>query len=573
MVGKLFVILQVKYTTEKMGIFDYKRRESREVQIGEYVKIGGDNKIMIQTMANVDTNDIDASVAQAKKCIEAGAELVRFTTQGIKEVESLAKTAQRLKDEGINTPLSADIHFNANVAERAALAVEKIRINPGNFVAGKRGEYSDDEWNEERRKIKEKLEPVIRNCKSKGTAIRIGVNHGSMSPRMMSRYGDTPRGLAESCIEMIEMIEELDFKDIVLSVKASNARIMVQTVRLLASMIDERGMNYPIHLGVTEAGSDDEGRIKSAIGIGALLMDGIGDTIRVSLSENPEDEIPVADKLVRYVNHRGTDIKIHCENELPFNPFEYTRRKSNKADLLGDGQVPAVVAHTDGLGADYTVMTMPRFLMVGSLKDIDEMTVNALAHNPEVPLMLAPANPNFVGEIRAMVSEFDKAGIRNPIVASRVYMTDDIEELEVMAGTDFGALLIDGLLDGIYIYDRSEVITEQQVVDMSFKMLQASRARITDTEYITCPGCGRTKYDLNAAVKKVKEATRGYKGMKIAIMGCVVNGPGEMADADYGYVGGAAGRVSLYKGRECVAKNISEDEAVDELVKIIKNNK
>lgn len=556
-----------------MGKFDYRRRESKEVHIGEYVKIGSTNKVMIQTMANVDTNDIDAGVEQAKKCIESGAELVRFTTQGIKEVESLAIISQKLRNEGINTPLSADIHFNSNVAERAALTVEKIRINPGNFVSGKRGEYSNDEWEEERTKIREKLKPIIRNCKEKGTAIRIGVNHGSMSPRMMSKYGDTPRGLAESCIEMIEMIEKMNFNNIVLSIKASNARIMVQTVRLLASMIDARGMNYPIHLGVTEAGSDDEGRIKSAIGIGALLMDGIGDTIRVSLSENPEDEIPVADKLVRYVRHRGTDVKIQCENDMPFNPFEYSRRKSNKAEALGDGQVPVVIAHSDGLGADYTVLTMPRFLMLGSLKDIDEMTINALAHNPNVPLMLAPANPNFVGEIRAMVSEFDKAGIRNPIVASRVYMTDDIEELEVMAGADFGALLIDGLLDGIYIYDRSEVITEQQVVDMQFKMLQASRARITDTEYITCPGCGRTKYDLNAAVKKVKEATKGYKGMKIAIMGCVVNGPGEMADADFGYVGGAAGRVSLYKGRECIVKNISEDEAVDELVKIIKNNK
>lgn len=552
-----------------MSIFDYNRRTTREVRVGNIV-MGGESPIRVQTMANVDTNDIEAGVAQTKRCVEAGAELVRFTTQGVREVRSLDGISRRLRDEGITTPLVADIHFNANVAEEAATVVEKIRINPGNFVAGKRGEYSDDEWNDEIRRVKEKLHPIIENCKKHGTAIRIGVNHGSLSPRIMSRFGDTPRGLAESCLEFIEMLREEDFHDIVLSVKASNARVMVHTVRLLVSMMDEKGYDYPIHLGVTEAGSDDEGRVKSAAGIGALLMEGIGDTVRVSLSEKPEAEVPVADKLVRYINHRGTDVRIQCENALPYNPFEYHRRESNKADKIGGGQVPVVITFNEGMGADYTVMNAPRFVMLGGLKDIDEMTVEALKLNPDVPLMLAPANPNFPGEMKAMISELDKQGVMNPVIASRVYMTDDMEELQVMAGVDFGGLLIDGLIDGIYIYCRSACIREEKVVEMVFQLLQATRARITETEYTTCPTCGRTKYDLESVVRKIKAATKGYRGIKIAVMGCIVNGPGEMADADFGYIGGAAGKVSLYKGKVCVEQNIDEEKAIEKLVEIIK---
>lgn len=555
-----------------MSVFDYKRRETKEVRIGKMLTIGGGSRIRVQTMANTDTNDVEASVEQALRCAEAGAELVRFTTQGVREVESLGKIAGELRRKGCEVPLVADIHFNANVAEAAAAVVEKVRVNPGNFVAGKQGDYTDEEWAEERARVKEKLARVVDVCREHGTAIRIGVNHGSMSPRMMSRYGDTPRGLAESCMEFIEMLEEMEFRDVVLSVKASNARVMVYTVRMLADMMDEKGYNYPIHLGVTEAGSDDEGRVKSAVGIGALLMDGIGDTVRVSLSEKPEAEVPVAEKLVKYTERRHTDVKIQCEEELPFQRYEYRRRESNKADKLGGGQVPVVIAHAEGTQADYTVMSMPRFVMLGGTKDIDGMTVEALRLNPEVPIMVAPANPNFVGEVRAMVSVMDKAGLKNPIIASRVYMTDDMEELQVMAGVDFGALMIDGLIDGLYIFDRSEKITEAMVVEMEFQMLQAARARITETEYTSCPSCGRTKFDLPAVVKRVKEATRGYKGLKIAVMGCIVNGPGEMTDADYGYVGGAAGKVSLYRGKECVEKNIDESIAIEKLVEIIKKD-
>jgi len=555
-----------------MGKFDYERRVTREVKVGD-VMIGGENRIRVQTMGNVDTNDIEATVAQAKRCAEAGAELVRFTTQGVKEVENLREARRRLREEGCNVPLVADIHFNANVALEAAGAVEKIRINPGNFVAGKAGDYSDEEWADEVEKVKEKLRPIVERCKEKGTAIRIGVNHGSMSKRMMSRWGDTPRGLAESCIEFIEMMEEMDFREIVVSVKASNVIVMVETVRMMARMMDERGMNYPIHLGVTEAGSDDEGRVKSAIGIGALLMEGIGDTIRVSLSEKPEAEVPVAEKLVKYVERRSTDVRVPYENETSYeNENENRGRVSEKVDKIGGGQVPVVISYSEGVGADYTVFTAPKFLMVGGVKDIDDMMVEALKLNPDVPLMLAPANPNFAGEMRGMIAKFTKEGIKNPIIGSRVYMTDEMEELQVMAGVDFGGLLIDRMLDGLYIFCRSEKITEAQVVEMEMMMLQASRARISQTEYISCPSCGRTKFDLPEVVKKVKAATKQFKGLKIAVMGCIVNGPGEMADADYGYIGGAKGKVSLYKGKECVMKNIDESEAVDQLVKLIENN-
>lgn len=553
-----------------MGQFDYCKRVTREVRVGNVV-IGGDNGIRVQTMGNVDTNDIEATVAQAKRCAEAGAELVRFTTQGVKEVESLREARRILREGGCNVPLVADIHFNANVALEAAGAVEKIRVNPGNFVAGKVGDYSDEEWADEVEKVKEKLRPIVERCKENGTAIRIGVNHGSMSKRMMSRWGDTPRGLAESCIEFIAMMEEMDFREIVVSVKASNVRVMVDTVRMMARMMDERGMNYPIHLGVTEAGSDDEGRVKSAIGIGALLMEGIGDTIRVSLSEKPEAEIPVAQKIVKYVEHRSTDVKVPFEEPEAKDGNPCGRRISEKADKIGGGQVPIVISYSEGVGADYTVFTSPKFLMIGGVKDIDDMMVEALQLNPDVPLMLAPANPNFNGEMRGMIAKLTKAGIKNPILGSRVYMTNDMEELQVMAGVDFGGLLIDGLLDGLYIFCRSEKITEAQVVEMEMMMLQASRARITQTEYISCPSCGRTKFDLPEVVRKVKAATKQFKGLKIAVMGCVVNGPGEMADADFGYIGGAKGKVSLYKGKECVMKNIDESEAVDKLCELIKS--
>jgi len=552
-----------------MGQFDYCKRVTREVKVGGIV-IGGENGIRVQTMGNVDTNDIEATVAQAKRCAEAGAELVRFTTQGVKEVESLREARRILREEGCNVPLVADIHFNANVALEAAGAVEKIRINPGNFVAGKTGDYTDEEWAEEVEKVKEKLKPIVERCKENGTAIRIGVNHGSMSKRMMSRWGDTPRGLAESCIEFIAMMEEMEFREIVVSVKASNVRVMVDTVRMMARMMDERGMNYPIHLGVTEAGSDDEGRVKSAIGIGALLMEGIGDTIRVSLSEKPEAEVPVAQKIVKYVEHRGTDVKVpYEEGDARQCVSTGIRRVSEKSGLIGGGQVPVVISYSEGVGADYTVFTAPKFLMVGGVKDIDDMMVEALKLNPDVPLMLAPANPNFAGEMRAMIAKFTSVGVKNSIIGSRVYMTNDMEELQVMAGVDFGGLLIDGLLDGLYIFCRSEKITESQVVEMEMMMLQASRARITQTEYISCPSCGRTKFDLPEVVRKVKAATKQFKGLKIAVMGCIVNGPGEMADADYGYIGGAKGKVSLYKGKECVIKNIDESEAVSALVDLI----
>ena len=518
------------------------RRQTKEIQVGN-LRIGGNNPIRIQTMANTDTNDINASVAQAKRCLTAGTELLRYTTQGTKEAENLGKIKELLRAEGIDLPLVADIHFNANVAEVAANLVEKVRINPGNFVTGKHSDYTDEEWNDELRRIREKLHTLLSICKDKGTAIRIGVNHGSLSPRIMSRYGNTPLGLATSCMEFIELCEQEGFTNLILSVKASNTRVMIYAVRLLVQMMDAKGKNYPLHLGVTEAGSDDEGRIKSAVGIGTLLHDGIGDTIRVSLSEAPEAEIPVARKLVDYIETQQNNLSTN----IPYSSLktEYSRRKSTSIDKIG-GNNPVVVVADQKLNTplqpDYTAEEI-------------------LTLSQEVAIVEDLSNLN---ELLAT----DK-----PIIVKKQFELDDLETLQIQAGAFFGPLLIDGLIDGIWLSNKSGSISDEQVNDIAFEILQSSRCRISKTEYTSCPSCGRTKFDLPKVVRQVKEATQGFVGLKIAVMGCIVNGPGEMADADFGYIGAGMGKVSLYKGQECVMKNIPEEEAIDQLLELINNNK
>ena len=518
------------------------RRTSKEICVGN-LRIGGNNPIRIQTMANTDTNDIEASVAQAKRCLETGTELLRYTTQGTKEAENLGKIRETLRAEGIELPLVADIHFNANVAEVAANLVEKVRINPGNFVTGKHGDYTDEEWDDELRRIREKLHTLLSICKDKGTAIRIGVNHGSLSPRIMSRYGNTPLGLATSCMEFIELCEQEGFTNLILSVKASNTRVMIYAVRMLVQMMDAKGKNYPLHLGVTEAGSDDEGRIKSAVGIGTLLTDGIGDTIRVSLSEAPEAEIPVARKLVDYIENQQNNLSTHISYSSL--KTEYSRRKSTPINKIG-GDNPVVVV------ADKQLNTLLK-------PDYTADEIITLEENIEIVEDLSKLNT---------LLSTDK-----PIIVKKQFEIDDLETLQIHAAAFFGPMLIDGLIDGIWLSNKPDKITAEQINDIAFEILQSSRCRISKTEYTSCPSCGRTKFDLPKVVRQVKEATQGFVGLKIAVMGCIVNGPGEMADADFGYIGAGMGKVSLYKGKECVMKNIPEEEAINKLLELIKASK
>ena len=455
----------------------YKRRLSSETRVGN-IGIGGENPIRIQSMGTVDTNNTEGCVAQAKRIIDAGGELVRFTTQGTREAENMKNISAQLKADGYNTPLVADVHFTAHTADVAAQYCEKVRINPGNYVdpgrTFKHLEYTDEEYAEELKKIETKLVPFLNICKEHHTAVRIGVNHGSLSDRIMSRYGDTPEGIVESCMEFLRIFRRENFNDVVISIKASNTVVMVTTMRLLVATMDKEDMHYPLHLGVTEAGEGEDGRIKSAVGIGALLTEGIGDTIRVSLSEEPECEIPVARKLV--------DMIPEC--------------------------------------------TQLREQAEASIKD-DTITLNVDA--------------------------------------------PDWETLQLKAAMAVGALLIDRKATKLVI--NSPLLQEGQGEALADAILQAARIKFTKTEYISCPGCGRTLYNLQETIAKIKAATKDLVGLKIGIMGCIVNGPGEMADADYGYVGAGRGKISLYKAKECVEKNIPEEEAVEKLLELIRKDR
>ena len=595
------------------------------------MQIGGDAPIRIQSMTTTNTNDTEACVEQAEKIIKAGGELVRLTTQGRREAENLKNINARLRTDGFNTPLVADVHFNANVADVAALYAEKVRVNPGNYVdparVFKKIEYTDAEYADELKKLEDRFVPFLNICKEHHTAVRIGVNHGSLSDRIMSRYGDTPEGIVESCMEFLRICKKEQFDNVVISIKASNTVIMVRTVRLLVDEMDRNDMHYPLHLGVTEAGEGEDGRIKSAVGIGALLADGIGDTVRVSLSEEPEAEIPVARHLVDYITKRKGHLMVPATASPDFNWLRPERRKTRAAGGIGGSNVPVVIASLPNgqtaIDAEFGTDTTPDYIYCGSslpanrkegqkyIVDFNAYTgakdtypifpynatpfissvkadvkflvlqlgapseeyLACLKAHPEVVVIAVSNQQNKLGEQRALTHELWTNGLFNPVVFAQMYRHSALEkaDFQLEAAADMGALMIDGLCDGIWLMNDGD-INVRDIADTSFAILQAARLRTSKTEYISCPGCGRTLYDLRSTIAKIKAATAHMKGLKIGIMGCIVNGPGEMADADYGYVGAGPGKITLYKQKMCVEKAIPESEAVEHLLRFIEED-
>ena len=577
-----------------MSSFQYQRRKSSVISVGN-TPMGGDNPIRIQSMTNTSTMDTAGSIRQCIRIIEAGGEYVRLTAQGLREAENLRAIQKGLRDWGYQTPLVADIHFNPKAAEAAAQIVEKVRINPGNFADPNKTfqtfEYSDEEYRQEVEKIRERFAPFLAICKKHRTAIRIGVNHGSLSDRIMSRYGDTPQGMVESCMEFLRICVSENFMDVVISMKASNTFTMVQAVRLLVEQMEQEGMYFPLHLGVTEAGEGEDGRIKSAVGIGTLLLEGIGDTIRVSLSEDPEAEIPVARLLVDYVTYARRSVYATSNLEDKAGALFLARRRleptpsgSNSASSAFKRPfetVPLVLSDRSQTADDSTEADLvPDYFYTGSLTlgdlsflplSFPELTDKEIEHlklNPQT-IILLHAEDNNVYEQKECIFVLRNNLITNRIVLWNTYDESDLETFQIKAATDCGSFFLDRLADGLMLSNRNPQLRPQALDACSFGILQAAGRRISKTEYISCPGCGRTLFDLQSVIKKVKMATSHLKGLKIAIMGCIVNGPGEMADADYGYVGAGAGKVSLYKGRECVLKNIPEEKAVDELLRLI----
>lgn len=611
---------------------------TKEVQIGTLL-LGGKNPIRVQSMTTTDTMDTEGSVAQSVRMIEAGCELVRLTAPSKNEAENLKHIKDELVKLGHHTPLVADIHFTPNAAEIAAKIVEKVRVNPGNYADKKKFEeldYTDESYQAELRRIEEKFTPLVKLCKAHGTAMRIGTNHGSLSDRILSRYGDTPEGMVESAFEFIRICEKNDFDQIVISMKASNTLVMVQAYRLLMAKMLENGVIYPLHLGVTEAGDGEDGRIKSAVGIGALLEDGIGDTIRVSLTEAPEAEIPVAQKLVaKYAKYHSFDFDRPVE-ALNYSPFLYNKRESSTCHNIGGKNVPVVLAdlsyleeikpaHFFGFGyqysipldkwnildqaADYVYLGSNEidFEVPGTLgiiidfdlwqtkysnkvgyyplvlkEDLNRISSEQLCFLPleaeeDLPkdlqvfhnavVILNTAYDNKTQLYRKFFLELQAKGLHNPVILSYQYATDELETFQLYSGADAGALLIDGFGDGIWL---NADLGAQYINSTSFGILQATRTRISKTEYISCPSCGRTLFDLQETTAKIRQRTAHLKGLKIGIMGCIVNGPGEMADADYGYVGTGPGKINLYKEKTIVKRNIEEEQAVEALVELIK---
>ncbi|MCM1332989.1 MAG: (E)-4-hydroxy-3-methylbut-2-enyl-diphosphate synthase [Bacteroides sp.] len=547
-----------------MSVFDYARRASMAVNVGG-VPLGGDNPVRLQSMTNTSTLDTAASVEQTVRIADAGADYVRLTAQGVREAENIGLIRQELRRRGVTVPLVADIHFNPKAAFAAAEVTDKVRINPGNFVdpgrTFKKLEYTDEEYAAELNRIEEAFAPFLQLCKDHGTAIRIGVNHGSLSDRIMSRYGDTPAGMVESAMEFLRVAVKHGFFDIVISIKASNVTVMVETVRRLVAAMESENMDFPLHLGVTEAGDGEDGRVKSAVGIGALLSQGIGDTIRVSLSEDPENEIPVAKALVEYISRRAGAPSIPGEYYPGFDPVSPQARKSVKVGAIGGGQLPVVIAPGE--------MTLSDYIEVDAMQPVEDV-MKQLDENPRKVIVVTTSHENRSGAIMAMIHALTAAGVDNPVIPCIDYGDADFDAVALMAAVDFGAILLNGFRDGIWI--KASGLTGEELSRLSLGILQAARLRISKTEYIACPGCGRTLFDLQSTLKAVKEATSHLKGLKIGVMGCIVNGPGEMADADYGYVGAAAGNISLYKGKVCVEKNIPQAEAIPHLVKLIKDS-
>lgn len=551
-----------------MNLFNYRRRLSHIVRIGD-TPLGGPEPIRVQSMTNTSTMDTAASVQQVLRIADAGGEYVRLTTQGTREAENMREINVGVRQAGCNVPLVADVHFNPRVADVAAAYCEKVRINPGNYVDAARQfkhlEYTDEEYQAELKKIEERLIPFLQICRKHNTAVRIGVNHGSLSDRIMSRYGDTPEGIVESCMEFLRICIREQFTDVVISIKASNTVVMVQSMRLLVTRMTQEGMSFPVHLGVTEAGEGEDGRIKSAVGIGALLQDGIGDTIRVSLSEAPEKEIPVARFLVDYVTsyRKGADLPIPIDAQAPptYDWLKPVRRQSTRVGEIGGGQVPVVLDEIPVAGA-----------ISANPFNFTPETAEFLRKHPEVIVVSHPQTTNRLGEHRALALSLMNLGLENPLLIYQEYAEENLEHLQLKAAADTGVLFIEGLADGLILQNHAGGISVEVVRDLAYGILQAARARFTKTEYISCPGCGRTLYDLEGTIARIKAATSHLKGLKIAIMGCIVNGPGEMADADYGYVGAARGKVSLYKQKDCIEKNIPEEEAVERLLRFIEED-
>ena len=570
----------------KPDLFNCKRRETVNVNVGG-VNIGYGNPVRVQSMTNTGTMDTDGSVEQVLRIVEKGGELVRLTTQGNREAVNLGNIKERLVAMGCNVPLVADVHFNAAVADTAAKYADKVRINPGNYVDSARTfkhiEYTDAEYAEELRRLRERFVSFLNLCKAEGKAIRVGVNHGSLSDRIMSRYGDTPSGVVESCMEFLRICRDENFNNVVVSIKTSNTSMMVTTVRRLVNVMAAEGISYPLHLGVTEAGDAEDGRIKSAVGIGALLADGIGDTLRVSLAEAPENEIPVAKELAEYIALRNNHEPIEAAVAPGFDYEEPQRRKSNAVGIVGGENVPVVVGskiEDADIAADFIASDIKLVDVAaaenGSFIAIDYASLTAeniekLKSLDNIIIIATSAHINPVGELRALVHKLTIEGINAPVIVRRTYKEQSLESLRIKAAADLGVLLIDGLADGLWIEDTIASGTELNAI--MFGILQATRARISKTEYIACPGCGRTMYDLQGTLARIKAATAHLKGLKIGVMGCIVNGPGEMADADYGYVGAARGKVSLYRRKECVEKNIPEEEAIERLLQLIDNDR
>ncbi len=656
------------------SLTQYSRLATREVKIGD-LRLGNFNPIRLQTMTTTDTMNTMATVEQSIRCIEAGAELVRITAPSKKEAENLLNIKNELHKRGYTTPLVADIHFTPNAAEIAARIVEKVRVNPGNYVDKKKFEqidYTDAEYLEEIERIRERFTPLVSICKEYGTAMRIGTNHGSLSDRIMSRYGDTPIGMVESAMEFLRIARSETYHNIILSMKASNPQVMVQAYRLLIQQMDaEFGECYPLHLGVTEAGDGEDGRIKSAAGIGTLLEDGIGDTVRVSLTEDPEFEIPVCRDLVkRYTRNELPVAAIPSMEKIPYSPFVYKRRESFAVGNIGGKQVPVVIAdlsklthitpkHLQSVGytydadtdkwnisdaaADYIftgnqlldfalpgtlrVITYPgawaqathtekycpifdasgfstaeakssqlNFVMVDCFSDetaINDFThLDALANNPTVVLCFSSTNTHAMPAVRRMFMELESRKIKNPVVLITDSNWQTTDEHLIHYSTECGALFLDGFGDGICLgmsntsyqslsagtqetsgrnYSNNTSV-EQFINATAFGILQATRTRISKTEYISCPSCGRTLFDLQETTAKIRNVTNHLKGVKIAIMGCIVNGPGEMADADFGYVGSGVGKITLYKGKDIMKRNVDSDIAVDELINLLKES-
>ncbi|TCO10824.1 (E)-4-hydroxy-3-methylbut-2-enyl-diphosphate synthase [Natronoflexus pectinivorans] len=605
------------------SLFKYERFKTCNIKAGNVI-IGADYPVRLQSMTTTNTLNTKETAEQCIRVFQAGGELVRITTQGRREAENLKAIKEEISTKGYDFPLVADIHFNPNAAEIAAQIVDKVRINPGNFAGGAKKfeleNISNEMFLQGLSEIKKKLIPFLDICKKNNTAIRIGANHGSLSDRIMAKYGDTPEGMVASIMEYLEICRENDFNNIVLSIKSSNTRVMVHTVRLLAATMIQEKMNYPLHLGVTEAGAGEDGRIKSAVGIGALLADGLGDTIRVSLTEDPEAEIPVARELKEHFDGFKNHQPIEPTNTSHYSPYQYKKRETmtvagvggeNQAMVIADLRESAITGESKTAPEAY-ITNDPHFSVPKSwdhcikivphekaepadniwplykaedfnritdnnvsvlemrYHDLNAECIKLLKKQNNVIVLLITDNQNGIAEQRAFFLSMQNHGLNHPVIIHRKYKNTTVDKAQIIAAADMGLLFLDGFGDGISI-NASDLPTSQ-LIDLQFGILQASRVRFSKTEYISCPGCGRTLFDLQSTTRLVQEKTGHLKGLKIAVMGCIVNGIGEMADADYGYVGAGPGKISLFRKRELIKKSIPEKDAVEELVTLIKEN-